>query len=199
MRALLRQRATWWVALALLLLPALNLFWRAAHDQLGANPAETLIRANGDWALRWLCATLTITPARVLLGWPELLRYRRLLGLACFGYAVLHLLAYAIFDMGLDVGDIARDIAKRPFILVGFTTWLILLPLAATSSNRAVRWLGAARWQTLHRLVYPAALLAILHFWWMRAGKNNFTEPTVYGAIIALLLGWRLYRRLKAK
>ena len=199
MRALLRHRASWWVVLALVLLPALNLFWAAAHDQLGANPAETLIRSLGDWALRWLCITLAVTPVRVVLGWPELLRYRRLLGLSCFGYAVLHLLAYALFDMGLDAGEIARDIAKRPFILVGFVTWLILLPLAATSFNRAIRWMGADRWQTLHRAVYAAALLAILHFWWMRAGKNDFAEPTVYGTIFALLLGWRLYRRLKVK
>ena len=197
MRALLRHRASWWVVLALVLLPALNLFWAAAHDQLGANPAETLIRSLGDWALRWLCITLAVTPVRVVLGWPELLRYRRLLGLSCFGYAVLHLLAYALFDMGLDVADIARDIGKRPFILVGFATWLMLLPLAATSFNRAIRWLGPQRWQALHRLVYFAALLAVLHFWWMRAGKHNFTEPTVYGAVIALLLGWRIYRRLK--
>ena len=199
MRALLRLGGTWWVLLGLVLVPALDLFWRAAHDQLGANPAETLIRSLGDWALRWLCITLAVTPARVLLGWPELLRYRRLLGLSAFGYAVLHLLAYALFDMGLDLADIAHDIAKRPFILLGFATWLILLPLAATSFNRAIRWLGPQRWQALHRLVYLAALLAVLHFWWMRAGKNNFAEPTVYGAIIAVLLGWRLYRRLKVK
>ncbi len=197
MRALLRLGGTWWVLLGLVVVPALDLFWRAAHDQLGANPAETLIRSLGDWALRWLCITLAVTPARVLLGWPELLRYRRLLGLSAFGYAVLHLLAYALFDMGLDLADIAHDIAKRPFILLGFATWLILLPLAATSFNRAIRWLGPQRWQALHRLVYLAALLAVLHFWWMRAGKNNFAEPTVYGAIIAVLLGWRLYRRLK--
>ena len=197
MRALLRLGGTWWVLLGLVLVPALDLFWRAAHDQLGANPAETLIRSLGDWALRWLCITLAVTPARVLLGWPELLRYRRLLGLSAFGYAVLHLLAYALFDMGLDLADIAHDIAKRPFILLGFATWLILLPLAATSFNRAIRWLGPQRWQALHRLVYLAALLVVLHFWWMRAGKNNFAEPTVYGAIIAVLLGWRLYRRLK--
>ncbi len=195
MRALLRHRATWWVALGLVLVPALNLLVRAFQDQLGANPAEALIRGHGDWALRFLCLTLTITPARVLLGWPELLRYRRLLGLSCFGYAVLHLLSYALFDMGLDVADIARDIAKRPFILVGFATFVILLPLAATSFNRAIRWLGAQRWQALHRAVYLAAPLAILHFWWMRAGKNDLAEPMVYGVILAVLLGWRLYRR----
>ncbi len=199
MRALLRHRAAWWVLLALVLLPALNLLWRAVSDQLGANPAEALIRANGDWALRFLCLTLAITPVRTVLGWPELLRYRRLLGVSCFGYAVLHLLAYAVFDMGLDGADIARDIVKRPFILVGFATWLILLPLAATSFNRAIRTLGAKRWQALHRAVYAAAPLAILHFWWMRAGKNDFAEPIVYGTILALLLGWRLYRRWQSR
>jgi len=196
MRALLRHHATWVLALVLVLWPALALMGLAVNEQLGANPAEALIRGTGDWALRWLCATLAITPVRVLMGWPELLRYRRLLGLGCFGYALLHLLAYAVFDMGLDGGDIARDIVKRPFILLGLSTGLLLLPLAATSFNGALRWLGAARWQRLHRLVYPAALLAILHFWWMRAGKNDVAEPAAYGAVIALLLGWRLYRRL---
>ncbi|MEN9888401.1 MAG: Sulfoxide reductase heme-binding subunit YedZ [Pseudomonadota bacterium] len=197
MRAWLRTRSAWWALLAITLLPLASLVWRTWHDDLGANPAETLIRATGDWALRGLCLALAVTPLRWLLGWPEIARFRRMLGLMGFGYALLHLLCYALFDMALDVGEIARDIAKRPFILVGFITWLILLPLAATSFNRAIRWLGAARWQMLHRAVYGAAALAVLHFWWMRSAKNNLGEPLLYGAIVALLLAWRWHKRLK--
>lgn len=164
----------------------------AAQDRLGANPAEALIRGLGDWTLRLLWLTLAITPLRELLRQPALARLRRMLGLFTAFYASLHLLAYGWLDMGLVLEDIARDIAKRPFILVGFLAWLGLLPLAATSFNRAIKALGAARWQRLHRLVYGLALLALLHFVWMRAGKQHFTEPLVYGGVLALLLGWRL-------
>jgi len=197
MRGWLRTRPTWWALLALGLLPLAWLVWRTLTEQLGANPAETLIRATGDWTLRGLCLTLAVTPLRVQLGWPELLRFRRLLGLLTFGYASLHLVCYAWFDMGLDWADIVRDIPKRPFVLVGTLAFALLVPLAATSWNGAIRRLGARRWQALHRSVYAIAVLAILHFWWMRAGKHNFAEPTVYGAITAILLGWRLFRRLR--
>ena len=195
MRGWLRRPIAWWVLLALGCGPLLWLVWRTFTDQLGANPAETLIRATGDWAIRGLCITLAVTPLRTVLGWPELARFRRLLGLLTFGYAALHLLCYAWFDMGLDWDDIAQDIAKRPFILVGFTAMLILLALAATSFNRAIRWLGAARWQTLHRAVYAVAVLAVLHFWWMRSGKRLYGEVLVYALILAVLLGWRMRRR----
>ena len=195
MRACLRSRTAWWGFLALGLLPLAWLVWRTFADQLGANPAETLIRATGDWTLRGLCLTLAVTPLRVVLGVPELLRFRRLLGLLTFGYACLHLLCYTGFDMGFDVADIAHDIPKRPFVLVGTLAFALLVPLAATSWNGATRRLGPRRWQALHRSVYAIAVLAVLHFWWMRAGKLNFGEPTVYGAITAILLGWRLYRR----
>ena len=141
-------------------------------------------------------ATLAVTPLRVLLGWPELLRFRRLLGLLTFGYASLHLLGYAWFDMGLDWADIVRDIPKRPFVLIGTLAFVLLLCMAATSWNGAIRRLGARRWQLLHRSVYAVAMLAILHFWWMRAGKQNFGEVWVYGLILAALLGWRLWRRM---
>ena len=167
-------------------------------DQLGANPAETLIRATGDWTLRGLCLTLAITPLRVQLGWPELLRFRRLLGLLTFSYALLHLLAYAWLDMGLVPEDIVRDIPKRPFVLVGTLALLLLLPLAATSWNGAIRRLGAARWQALHRLVYAVAVLAVLHFAWMRSGKRLYGEVWVYGLLLAALLAWRAQRRWRA-
>ena len=196
MRGWLRTSSAWWGLLALGLLPLAWLVWLTLTDQLGANPAETLIRATGDWTLRGLCLTLAVTPLRVLMGWPELLRFRRLLGLLTFGYASLHLLCYAGFDMGLDWADIVRDIPKRPFVLVGALAFALLALMAATSWNGAIRRLGARRWQALHRSIYAVAVLAILHFWWMRAGKNNFNEVWVYGLTLAALLGWRLWRRM---
>jgi Predicted membrane protein len=180
-------------------LPLAALLHGAATDTLGANPAEALIRSLGDWTLRLLCATLAVTPLRQWTGWAALARFRRVLGLYAFGYGVLHLLAYAWFDMGFDVGEIARDLGKRPFILVGFAALALMLPLAATSFNRAIRALGAARWQALHRSVHAVALLGLLHFWWMRSGKNDHVEVMVYAAVIAVLLGWRVLHRLRTR
>jgi methionine sulfoxide reductase heme-binding subunit len=184
---------------AVSLLPFAWLFYGALTNQLGANPAEHLERSLGDWALRFLCITLAVTPVRVITGTPALARFRRMLGLFMYFYVVLHLLAYSWFDMGFDFGEIAKDIPKRPFILVGFTAFLLLTPLAATSLNRAVKALGAKRWQALHRLVYVVAGLGILHFFWMRAGKHNFAEVSVYAAILAVLLGWRVLQALKKR
>jgi sulfoxide reductase heme-binding subunit YedZ len=164
---------------------------------LGSNPAETLIRATGDWTLRLLILTLAVTPLREAFGWSALARLRRMLGLFTFFYAVLHFLCYAWLDMGLYWDDIVRDIPKRPFALVGFAALLLMLPLAATSFNRAIRALGARRWQALHRTVYAIAVLVLLHFFWMKAGKNDFAEWSVYAAIVAALLGWRAVRRLR--
>jgi sulfoxide reductase heme-binding subunit YedZ len=180
----------------MLLLPAAWLLWLALSDGLGANPAEALVRSTGDWTLRMLCLVLAITPLRVTLGQPLLARFRRMVGLFVYFYVVLHLLVYSTFDMEFVWADIARDIAKRPFILVGFTGFVLLTLLAATSFNRAVKWLGSQRWQTLHRAVYAIAGLAVLHFFWMRAGKQNFAEVAVYAAILGVLLGWRVWRRL---
>lgn len=175
------------------LLPFAWLAYGAATNGLGANPQEALIRATGDWTLRFLCIVLAVTPLRVMLTAPALARFRRMLGLFVYFYAVVHLLSYSGFDMGFDLAEIGRDIAKRPFILVGFSAWLLLTPLAATSFNRAIRALGARRWQWLHRLVYGVAGLAVLHFFWMRAGKNDFAEVAVYAAILGALLGWRIW------
>lgn len=175
------------------LLPFAWLAYGAATNGLGANPQEALIRATGDWTLRFLCIVLAVTPLRVMLAAPALARFRRMLGLFVYFYAVVHLLSYSGFDMGFDLAEIGRDIAKRPFILVGFSAWLLLTPLAATSFNRAIRALGARRWQWLHRLVYGVAGLAVLHFFWMRAGKNDFAEVAVYAAILGALLGWRIW------
>ena len=174
------------------LLPFAWLVYGAFADTLGANPAEYLSRSTGDWTLRFLCLTLAVTPLRVITGMPALARFRRMSGLFVYFYAVLHLLAYSWFDMGFDAADIARDIAKRPFILVGFTGFVLLTSLAATSFNRAVKALGARRWQAMHKLVYVIACLGILHFFWMRAAKHNFAEVAVYAAIVVALLGWRL-------
>ncbi|MBA4261143.1 MAG: sulfoxide reductase heme-binding subunit YedZ [Comamonadaceae bacterium] len=195
--AALNHRALKPVVFLLCLLPAAWLFWAAANDQLGANPAEALIRALGDWTLRALVLVLAITPLRVLGGWPALARLRRMLGLFVFFYASLHWLAYAWFDMGFDWSEVLVDIPKRPFILVGTLAWLLLLALAATSFNRAIRALGAARWQALHRGVYAVAVLAILHFFWMRAGKNDFAEVGVYAVLLGSLLAWRVWQRFK--
>ena len=181
------------------LLPLGWLFYGAALDLLGANPAEALIRGLGDWTLRLLCITLAVTPVRVRLGLPQLARFRRMLGLFVFFYACLHLLAYGWLDKGLDFAGIARDIAKRPFILVGFTAWLLLIPLAATSFNSAIRALGAPRWRVLHRIVYLIAGLALLHFFWMRSGKNDFAEVKVYGAIMGVLLLERVWRAARTR
>ena len=184
---------------AICLLPFAWLFYRALTMQLGANPQEALIRATGDWTLRFLCIVLAVTPLRTIAGLPALARFRRMLGLFVYFYVVVHLLSYSWFDMGFDVADIAKDIAKRPFILVGFSGFVLLTPLAATSFNAAIKALGAKRWQQLHKLVYLIAGLGLLHFFWMRAAKNNFAEVFVYAAIFAELLGWRVAQYLKKK
>ena len=199
MRSMLLHPLAKPLVFVLCLLPLAWLVFGAINDQLGANPAEALIRSLGDWTLRFLCLTLAVTPLRVRTRTPQLARYRRMLGLFTFFYACLHLLAYGWLDMGLDVADIGRDILKRPFILVGFACWLLLLPLAATSFNRAVRWLGGRQWQALHRLAYVIAPLALLHFFWMKSGKNDFAEVAVYALVIAALLLERLVRYFKPK
>jgi sulfoxide reductase heme-binding subunit YedZ len=206
MRSLLARRHAWLlhpaakpVLFVLSLLPFAWLFYAAAFDQLGANAAEALIRATGDWTLRLLCIVLAVTPLRVISATPGLARFRRMLGLFVYFYVLLHLLSYSWFDKGFEIADIAKDIAKRPFILVGFLAFVLLTPLAATSFNAAIKAMGAKRWQWLHKLVYLIAGLALLHFFWMRAGKNNFAEVFVYAAIIALLLGWRVWRKWEPK
>jgi len=191
------HRATKPTLFVLALLPLAALIAGVVNHTLGPNPAETLIRSLGDWTLRLLCLTLAITPLRQWTGLSTLARLRRMLGLFTAFYALMHFSAYAVFDMELVWADIVRDVAKRPFILVGTTAFVLMLPLAATSFNRAIRWLGAARWQRLHHAVYAIAMLAILHFFWMRAGKRNFGEVAVYAAIVAVLLGWRLYKASK--
>jgi len=168
----------------------LNGLWQ---DQLGANPIEAITRASGEWTLRLLLATLAITPLRRLTGWHWLIRLRRMLGLFVFFYASLHLATYVWLDQFFDWTAIAKDILKRPFITVGFAAFVLLVPLAATSANFAIRRLGGRRWQALHRSVYAIGVLGVLHFWWLV--KRDVTEPLIYALILAVLLGARVWWR----
>ncbi len=194
---MLLHPAAKWVAWLLCALPLVGLMAGVVFNALGANPAEALIRSTGDWTLRMLCVALAVTPVRVMSGTPQLARFRRLIGLWVYAYAVLHFTSYAWLDMGFDAADIAKDTLKRPFIWLGLTGLMLLTPLAATSFNRAIRAVGARRWQRLHRLVYGVAFVAVLHFFWMRSGKNDFTEVFAYAAVLALLLGWRVWHFLR--
>jgi sulfoxide reductase heme-binding subunit YedZ len=164
----------------------------AAARALGANPVEKAQDTLGIWGLRLLLATLAVTPLRVLGGWSRLQLFRRMLGLFAFFYIALHFLWYLFVDQASDWGQLLHDVAKRPYITAGFTAFLLLVPLAATSTQRAMRRLGR-RWQKLHRLVYVAAVLGCVHFWWQV--KADIREPALYAALLALLLGWRLLRR----
>lgn len=188
-----------WALWALCACPALWLWYAGLSGQLGANPAEALIRGLGDWTLRLLCLTLWVTPLRQAFGWTGLVALRRGLGVWTFVYACQHLLVYAWIDMDWWWSDIVQDVMQRPFILVGVLTWLALLPLAATSFAAAVRWLGAPRWKRLHRLVYGIAGLAVLHFYWIRTGKNHFGEVWLYGGLLALALAWRVWERWRTR
>jgi sulfoxide reductase heme-binding subunit YedZ len=192
----LGSRQLWWakqILFGLSLLPLSWLVWLGMHDGLTANPIEFITRATGDWTLYFLCFTLAITPLRRLTGQNSLLRLRRMLGLFTFFYACLHFLTFLWFDHFFDLADMVRDILKRPFIAMGFSAFVLLVPLALTSNDVMVRKLGR-RWMVLHRLIYVIAVFSMLHFWWMRAGKNNFAEPLIMGAIVAVLLVLRLIR-----
>lgn len=175
------------------LLPFARLVLFAFTDRLGANPIEFITRNTGDWTFYFLCLTLAVTPLRRLSKWHWLIKLRRMLGLFAFFYAVLHFTTFLWFDHFFDVDEMLRDVAKRPFITVGFTAFLLLIPLAVTSTNAMVRRLGGKRWQWLHRAVYLIASLGILHFWWMKAGKHDFAQPILYGSIVGLLLLMRVY------
>ncbi len=179
--------------LGFLLLPFAFLVLGIFQQNLGPNPAEYLIRSTGELALRMLCLTLLITPLRVQFTLPELSKLRRELGLLTLFYAFMHALCYSLLDMEWVWEDIVKDIVKRPFILVGALSFVLLSLLAATSWHRAVKALGAHRWRRLHQAVYVIAGLAMLHFFWMRSGKKNYEDVMVYAAILGLLLGWRVW------
>jgi methionine sulfoxide reductase heme-binding subunit len=175
------------------LLPTAWLVWAAFTNHLGANPAETLQLQTGRWALRLLLATLTVTPLRRLTGWNDIIRFRRMLGLFAFYYASLHFLTYLVLDQYFDWSGIVRDIAKRPFITAGFAAFVLMTPLALTSTKGWIRRLGR-RWQTLHRLIYASAICAAVHFIWKV--KVVVGDPVLYAAILAVLLGFRVLWRV---
>jgi sulfoxide reductase heme-binding subunit YedZ len=172
------------------LVPLGVLVWRALTASLGANPVEFIQHATGDWTLRFLVLTLSITPLRKLLKLPELIRFRRMLGLFAFFYACLHFLTYLGPDQSFDLAAIWRDVAKRPFITVGFTAFVLLVPLAITSTAGWIRRLGGRRWQMLHRAIYISAICGVIHYYWLV--KSAVLRPLTYAAIVAVLLLWRL-------
>lgn len=175
----------------LCLLPFLILAGQGLTHHLGANPIEAFTRGLGDWALRLLLITLTVTPLRRIFGWNSLLRLRRMLGLFTFFYACMHVMSYVILDQFFALDEILKDIIKRPFITIGFACFLLMIPLAATSTNKMIKRLGAKRWQALHKLVYLIALGAVLHYLWMV--KADLRHPLWYGGTLAVLLGYRLW------
>ncbi len=174
------------------LIPFLKLAWLGWNDGLGANPIEKITRTTGYWTLTFLMITLTATPLRTLSGWNWPLRWRRMLGLFAFFYASLHFLTYLVLDQFFDWPAIVKDIAKRPYITVGFPAFLMLIPLAVTSTNNMVRRLGGKRWKMLHRLVYVIAIAGVVHFWWLV--KKDITEPVQFAAVLMILLGFRFIR-----
>jgi sulfoxide reductase heme-binding subunit YedZ len=181
----------------LALVPLARLVVLGVAGGLGANPVEFVMRSLGTWTLVMLCVTLSITPLRWLTGWAWPIRLRRMAGLFCFFYVLLHFTTYLWLDQWFDASAILKDIARRPFITAGFAAFLLLVPLAATSTNAMVKHLGGRNWQRLHRLVYVVAALAILHYWWHKAGKNDFREVSIYAALVAALLGVRFAHWLR--
>ena len=182
---------------ALCLAPLARLVFFAFTDRLGANPIEFTLRSLGTWTLVMLLVTLSITPLRRLTGWNSLIRVRRMLGLFAFFYASLHFLTYAGVDQSFDLGAILRDVVKHPYITVGFACFLLLIPLAVTSTNAMQRRLGGKRWQQLHRLVYVIAAGGVVHYLWLV--KKDITQPVLYGVVLAALLGMRLVWRRRAQ
>ena len=180
---------------ALGLVPAAKMAYLTVTQQL-VEPLEHITRGTGDWVLYFLCMTLAVTPLRKFTGWNWLLKLRREIGLFAFFYAFLHFMTFLWFDHFFDVAEMWKDVLKRPFITVGFGAFVLLIPLAVTSTNGMIRRLGGKRWQWLHRLIYLVAPLGILHFWWMKAAKHNFQQPIIFGVIVAVLLGLRIYWKL---
>ena len=191
MRTLLTSKWTKAVVFLLCLIPLGALVWRGFHGGLGANPVEFIQLTTGDWTLRFLVFTLCITPFRKLFNLPDLIRFRRMLGLFAFSYLCIHFLTYLVLDQSFDFAAIWKDIAKRPFITVGFLGFLLLLPLALTSTAGWIRRLGGKRWQMLHRAIYFAAICGVIHYYWKV--KSDVRMPVFYGALVAILLLWRLF------
>ena len=173
------------------LLPLIRLIWLGMHDDLGANPVEFITRSTGTWALVFLCITLAMTPLRLLTGAAIWIKMRRMFGLFCFFYALLHFLIWIWLDQNFDVPAMMKDVIDRPFITMGFISFVFLIPLALTSNQWSLRSLGK-NWSLLHRLVYIIAFTAIAHYWWHKAGKNDLGTVSIYGLVILLLLAFRI-------
>ena len=190
MRAILTNKWTKVFVFLLCLVPFGGLVWRGFHNGLGANPVEFIQLTTGRWTLRFLVFTLSITPFRKLLNLPDLIRFRRMLGLFAFSYLCIHFLTYLVLDQSLDLSAMSKDVAKRPFITVGFLGFLLLLPLAITSTAGWIRRLGGKRWRMLHRAIYFAAVCGVIHYYWKV--KSDVRMPLFYGALVGILLLWRL-------
>jgi len=175
------------------LIPFIRLIWYGYSSQLGANPIEFITRSLGTWTLVFILITLTITPLRKLSGWSWLIKLRRMAGLFAFFYALLHFITYIWLDQFFDLNSIYKDVIKRPFITIGFTAFILLIPLALTSTNAMMKKLGGKRWQLLHRFIYLTAIFAVVHYWWLV--KKDITQPLIYAAILAILLGYRVWIR----
>jgi len=187
---MLRRR---WTKIALFLVclaPLSWLGWRAWNENLTANPIEYITHFTGDWTIRFIVFTLAVTPLRKLLRMPDLIRFRRMIGLFAFFYASLHFLTWFVLDKFFDFHEILKDVAKRPFITAGFTAFVLLLPLAVTSTTAWIRRLGGRRWQRLHRLIYVTAIAAVVHYYWLV--KSDIRLPVFYGALVALLFAYRI-------
>ena len=190
MRAILVSKWTKVAFFVFCLIPFGDLVWRIIKSDLGANPVEYLQHATGDWTIRFLVFTLSITPFRKLLRLPDLIRFRRMLGLFAFFYVSLHFLTYLGPDQSFDLSAMWKDVAKRPFITVGFAAFVLLIPLAITSTTGWIRRLGGKRWQLLHRSIYVAAVCGVIHYYWLV--KSDVRKPVFYGALVGILLLWRL-------
>ena len=190
-RALNRIKACVWIVC---LIPFLRLLVGAITGQLGTNPIELITRSSGTWTLVFLCCTLAVSPVRHITGWVWLAKLRRLLGLFTYFYVCLHLTTWIWFDQWFDLSDMIRDVIKRPFITIGMAAFLLLTPLALTSNKAAMKRLGR-RWAVLHRLVYVIAVLGVVHYWWMV--KKDLTQPIIYAVVVAGLLGWRVWKRVR--
>jgi methionine sulfoxide reductase heme-binding subunit len=191
MNSVLTNKWTKVVVFLICLGPLGLLIWEAFNGGLGANPTQFLEHATGDWTLRFVAITLTISPLRKILGLPNLIRFRRMLGLFAFFYVCLHFSIYLVFDRALDFHGLWADVLKRKYITVGFTGFVLMIPLAVTSTAGMIRRLGGKRWQKLHRLIYLTAIAGVIHFYWLV--KSDVHVPLEYAALMAILLGWRLY------
>jgi sulfoxide reductase heme-binding subunit YedZ len=189
-RAILTSKWTKVAVFLLCLIPFADLLWRFITGNLGINPVETLQHGTGDWTIRFIVFTLCITPFRRLFNLPDLIRFRRMLGLFAFFYVCMHFLTYLGPDQSFDLSGMWKDVAKRPFISVGFAGFVSLIPLAVTSTAGWIRRIGGKRWQMLHRLIYFAAVCGVVHYYWLV--KSDVRKPVFYGALVAILLLWRL-------